>query len=105
MNHFNRPNRKKIITNENNRNVLFLNGYFKENSKLITIDLVEQQGLDADSKAIPHFRFSGILMKQEIRQLFSSLKNKVSYFGFFTRNYENITNTFHILFCFDIISI
>ena len=44
--------------------------YFKENYKLIAIDLTKQQKLDADSKAIQYINFTGNLERDENTQFF-----------------------------------
>ena len=72
--------------------------YFKGNHKLIAKDLSKQQAFDSNPKAIQQINFIGNL-GEEATRVFIIAEVKKTYFGFFTRNRENIL----ILFCFNII--
>ena len=48
--------------------------YFKENYKLIAIDLSKQQALDADPKAIQQINFTGNLDRNECATLFAFIE-------------------------------
>ena len=51
-------------------------GYYKENYKMIAIDLSKQQPLDTDPKAIQEINLLQIHMKLEIQQCFPLLKKQ-----------------------------
>ena len=48
--------------------------YFKENYKLIAIDLSKQQALDADPKVIQQINFTGNLDRNECATLFAFIE-------------------------------
>ena len=50
--------------------------YFKENYKLIAIDLSKQEALDADPKAIQQINFTGNLNRPDKQQCSSLLKKR-----------------------------
>ena len=51
--------------------------YFKENYKLIAIDLSKQQKLDADPKAIQQINFTGNLEKRYVYFIIEEVKETV----------------------------
>ena len=71
--------------------------YFKNDYKMIAIDLSKQQELGADPKAIQQIYFTGRLDRAGQ----TSERSERTNFRFFARSCESIVN----LFCFNIISI
>ena len=69
--------------------------YFKENNKLIVIDLSKQQAHDVSPKAIQQFSFMGNLdWAGNINVLHYQISQRNSP-RFFTRNYKSVVNTFY----------
>ena len=75
--------------------------YFKEQFKLIAIDLSKQQPLDADRKAIQQINFTGSLDEDGNTTFFIIEEAKETILDLFTRNCESVV----ILFYCNIISI
>lgn len=75
----NKANNEKIVTVQGDdytsRCVLDC-CYFKENYKLITTDLMNQQAIDVDSTEMQQFTFMEIYINQEIQQNFPLLKKQ-----------------------------
>ena len=67
--------------------------YFKENYKMIVIDLSKQQVLDADPREIQQINFTAILDRAGNTTMFlKKLCFKRSYLRVFTRNCKSIVN-------------
>ena len=67
--------------------------YFKDNTKMIPIDLSKQQVLDADPRAIQQINFTANLDHAgNTRIFFHSRRSKGNCFGLFTRNCKSIVN-------------
>ena len=67
--------------------------YFKENYKIIAIDLSKQQALDADPRAIQQINFTVNLDRVENTTIFFVIEQaKETVFGLFTRNYKSFVN-------------
>ena len=76
--------------------------YFKENYKLIALDLIKKQALDADPKAMQQIKVTGTTRKSRKNNIvFYSWRNKRNDFGFFASYCESIVS----LLSFTLISI
>ena len=79
-------NIRKIATGQGDDNTtgcLLDYSYFKENYKLIAIDLSKQQGLDADPRAIQQINFTANLERAEGAIMFFIIEQaKATIFGF-----------------------
>ena len=71
---------------------------------MIATDLSKQKTLDVDRETIQQINFTGNL-ENNATIFFITEKAKKNYFKFFKRDCESITNVFHNLFCFNIISV
>ena len=65
--------------------------YFKENYKMIAIDLSKQQALDADPRAIQQINFTANLDRAGMFFIIEKAKENV--FEFFTRNRKSFVST------------
>ena len=64
--------------------------YFKENYKLIAIDLSKQQALNADPRVIQKINFTTNLIEQEIQPCFSLLKKQKKLFKSNCKSLANV---------------
>ena len=69
--------------------------YFKENYKMIAVDLSRQNELDADPRAIQHINFTANL-EQEIQQYSLLLKKQKKLFLNFHRHLTRFVNPIEI---------
>ena len=63
--------------------------FFKENYKLIAIDLSKQQALDADLRAIQQTDFTANLNRGGNTTMFFIIERAKETFGLFTRSYKS----------------
>ena len=69
---------------------------FQKKSKMIAIDLSEQQALDDDARAIQQINFTGKLDATEREfNVFHYWKSKGNYFGLFKRNCKDIVDVLY----------
>ena len=62
---------------------MFIKLYFKENYKLITLELRKQQAFDADSKTTQQINFTGNLDRTEVAYMVSFLRKSKKPFWIF----------------------
>ena len=62
--------------------------YFKDQYKMIAIDLSKQQALDADPRAIQQINLQQILKEQEIQQFSLLLKKQIELFWTFHKELQ-----------------
>ena len=66
--------------------------YFKENYKMIAMDLSKQQALDADPRAIQQINFTAKFRQSRIYNVLHYWRNKRNSLRLFTRNCKSIVN-------------